>query len=333
MNFDFSEDQHEIRRNAKDMLAKRSSMAKVREAAESKTYDSSLWTEFAELGWPGVAISEDYDGGGLGMVELASLIEESGYSLAGTPFFASAACGLAIQEAGSDEQKQQWLPGLASGELKGSFGVEGALFPDGAEADVIVSVSADGSSAVVGAASAFEVEAVDAIDPTRRYARVSGGGSDALPGDVGNALALVAIITSAELVGISQRNLEMTVEYVKDRKQFGKPVGSFQAVQHRTAQMLLHTEGAKSATYFAAWAADADRDRLAEGAALAKAAASNSGIETGNSAIQSHGGIGFTWEADVHWLYKRAQMDAAYVGGAKTHRAKLTELAAAKIAA
>ena len=331
MKFDFSEDQHEIRRTAKDLLAKRSTMSKVREAAEAKAYDASLWKELAELGWPGVAISEDNGGGGLGVVELASLMEESGYSLAGSPLLASAAAGLAIQEAGSDSQKAEWLPGLASGELKGSFGVEGALFPDAEGADVIVSISADGGYAVVGAGSGFQVEAVDAIDPTRRYATVTGSG-EAMPGDVEAALSLVAIITSAELVGISLRNLEMTVEYVKDRKQFGKPVGSFQAVQHRCAQMLLHTESARSATYFAAWAADADRSRLSEGASLAKAAASTAGVESGNSAIQAHGGIGFTWEADVHWLYKRAQMDAAYVGGTKVHRANLAKIAAGAVA-
>ena len=98
----------------------------------------------------------------------------------------------------------------------------------------------------------------------------------------------------------------MTLDYVKDRKQFGVPVGSFQAVSHRCAQMLLQTESARSTAYYAAWAADADPERLAEAAALAAAAAANGGREVTASAIQAHGGIGFTWEADVHWLYKRA---------------------------
>ncbi len=123
----------------------------------------------------------------------------------------------------------------------------------------------------------------------------------------------------------------MTVEYVKDRKQFGRPVGSFQAVQHRCAQMLLLTEGARADTYFAAWAADADRERLPEAASLAKSAASKAGVEVTASAIQAHGGIGFTWEADVHWFYKRAQLDAALLGGSGFHNQRLSRIAGARL--
>ncbi len=120
----------------------------------------------------------------------------------------------------------------------------------------------------------------------------------------------------------------MTVAYVKDRKQFGVPVGSYQAVSHRCAQMLLDTEKARSMTAFAAWAADADPQRLGEAAAMAKAAASEAGVEVTASAIQAHGGIGFTWEADVHWLYKRALLDASLLGGAKRQRARLAGILA-----
>lgn len=136
----------------------------------------------------------------------------------------------------------------------------------------------------------------------------------------------------AQALGIAQGALDAAVEYVKDRKQFGVPVGSFQAVSHRCAQMLLHTESARSATLFAAWAADADPARLSEGAALAAAAAAEGGREATASAIQAHGGIGFTWEADVHWLYKRAQIDAALLGGAGAHRGRLAHMAAARLA-
>ena len=124
------------------------------------------------------------------------------------------------------------------------------------------------------------------------------------------------------------RALEMTVAYVKERKQFGVPVGAYQAVSHRCAQMLLDTEKARSTAAFAAWTADADPERLAEAAAMAKAAASDAGREVTASAIQAHGGIGFTWEADVHWLYKRAQLDAALLGGAKRHRARVAAILA-----
>jgi alkylation response protein AidB-like acyl-CoA dehydrogenase len=157
---------------------------------------------------------------------------------------------------------------------------------------------------------------------------VSGEGEPLGPG----AAERVRFAIAAELVGISQRALDMSLEYVKDRKQFGVAVGSFQAVAHRCAQMLLHTESQRSATYYAAWAADADPDRLAEAAALAAAAAADSGRETTASAIQAHGGIGFTWEADVHWLYKRAQLDAALLGGAGRYRAALARRGAARAA-
>jgi alkylation response protein AidB-like acyl-CoA dehydrogenase len=167
------------------------------------------------------------------------------------------------------------------------------------------------------------------VDPKRRFARVSGDG-ERLAGDAAGVADRAAAAVAAELVGVSQRALDMTVAYVKHREQFGVPVGSFQAVGHRCAEMLLHTEGARSATYYAAWVADADPGRLAEAAALAKAAASDAGREVTASAIQAHGGVGFTWEADVHWLFKRAHVDAALLGAPGFHRRRLARLIAAR---
>ena len=335
MNFDFDDDQQEIRRTARDLLAKRSTFAAVREGAEAGRYDDALWSELAGLGWPGIAVAEEHGGGGLGMVELAILLEESGYSLAGAPLLASVCAGLVLQAAGSGEQKAAWLRRLAGGEATGTvgFSADGSapLAPDADDADVIVVVE-KGRGARALDRSAAAVEPADAIDPTRRYARVSGEGA-ALEGDVASGMARALIAVSAEMVGLCQRALDMTVEYVKDRKQFDVPVGSFQAVGHRCAEMLLATEGARSATYFAAWAADADPERLREAALLAKVAASEAAREVTAAAIQLHGGIGFTWEADVHWLYKRAQMDSAYLGGASTHRAALAALVGARTAA
>jgi alkylation response protein AidB-like acyl-CoA dehydrogenase len=173
-----------------------------------------------------------------------------------------------------------------------------------------------------------EAEAITTIDSTRRYGSVSGSGEPLGAGAADRVRAALA----AEVVGISQRALDMTLAYVKDRKQFGVPVGSFQAVSHRCAQMLLYTESARSTAYFAAWAADADPERLPEAAALAAAAAAEGGREVTASAIQAHGGIGFTWEADVHWLYKRAQLDSALLGGARRHRQALARMVAARVA-
>ena len=166
-----------------------------------------------------------------------------------------------------------------------------------------------------------------------RHSRPATAGADGGEPLGAGAAERVRIILAAELLGVCQRALEMTLEYVKDRKQFGVPVGSFQAVAHRCAQMLRDTESVRSATYFAAWAAESDPERLPEAAALAAAAAADAGREVTASAIQAHGGIGFTWEADVHWLYKRAQLDVALLGGARRHRATLARLAAARVTA
>jgi alkylation response protein AidB-like acyl-CoA dehydrogenase len=328
MNFDFTDDQHEIKRTARELLAKRSSFEKVREHAEAGRYDEGLWRELVELGWPGIAIAEEHGGQGLGVVELAILAEELGYAVAATPFLGTAMAGLAIQAAGSDEQRARWLPALASGEAIGAMGHAGQLVPDAGEAAVVVLVE-DGAARLI-TPEGGDVEPVDAIDPTRRHAKVGGDGH-ALPGDAGAAVDQALVAVAAELVGVSQRALDMTVAYVKERKQFDTPVGAYQAVSHRCAQMLLHTEGARSATYFAAWAAGADPERLPEAAAIAKAAASDAGRDVTASAIQAHGGIGFTWEADVHWLYKRAQLDAQLLGCGRTHRAAIARLLAARL--
>jgi alkylation response protein AidB-like acyl-CoA dehydrogenase len=340
MDFGLTDDQRDIQRTARDLLGERATFARVREHAEARTTDDALWKELCELGWPGIAISEEYGGQGLGTIELSILSEELGRTVAPVPFLASAMAACVIEQAGSPEQRERWLPGLASGETIGALAsaVDGTagLVVSGAEADVIVLVEEDGSGRLLTPQDA-EVSTVAAIDPTRSAARVESnpthpGASEQLEdGCPGLGRALVAV--SSELVGVCERALEMTVTYVKDRKQFGVPVGAYQAVSHRCAQMLLDTEKARATAAFAAWTADADPDALAEAAAMAKAAASDAGREVTASAIQAHGGIGFTWEADVHWLFKRAQIDAALLGGAKRHRARVASILAERISA
>jgi alkylation response protein AidB-like acyl-CoA dehydrogenase len=336
MDFGFSDDQREIQRTARDLLGERATPARVREHAESRTLDSALWKELSELGWPGIAVSERYGGQGLGQIELSILCEELGRALAPVPFLGSAMAATVLEHGGSEELCERWLPGLASGETVGALGaaVDGnaELVIGAPDAQAIVLVEADGSARVLAAEDA-ELTPIESIDPTRSAASVSAGGAgDELPdGCAGLGRALVSV--SSELVGVCDRALSMTVEYVKDRKQFGVPVGSYQAVSHRCAQMLLETEQARSTAAFAAWTADADPERLAEAAAMAKAAASDAGREVTAAAIQMHGGIGFTWEADVHWLFKRAQIDAALLGGAGRHRAQLAAILADKVSA
>jgi alkylation response protein AidB-like acyl-CoA dehydrogenase len=340
MDFGLTDDQRDIQRTARDLLAERAKPERVREHADAGTTDEALWKEMSELGWPGIAISETHGGQGLGTIELSILCEELGRTVAPVPFLGSAMAACVIEQAGSPEQRERWLPGLASGETIGALAgaVDGTaeLVIGGAEAGVIVLVEDDGSGRLVTPDEA-EVIPIKAIDPTRSAARVESNGArpdadEALEhGCPGLGRALVAV--SAELVGVCDRALEMTVSYVKERKQFGVPVGAYQAVSHRCAQMLLDTEKARSMTAFAAWTADADPEQLAQAAAMAKAAASDAGREVTASAIQAHGGIGFTWEADVHWLFKRAQLDAALLGGAKRHRARISAILADGIAA
>jgi alkylation response protein AidB-like acyl-CoA dehydrogenase len=332
MDFGLTDDQRDIQRTARDLLSERSGPERVREHAESGTMDRDLWRELSELGWPGIALPEDHGGQGLGRIELSILCEELGHSLAPVPFLPSVLAATLIEQAGSPEQRDRWLPGLASGEIKGALGtaLDGSaeLVIGAADADVIVLVEEDGGRVL--SPEQADVTAVASIDPTRSAARVSGAedAGQPLAGDVSAGIDRALVAVSAELVGVCDRALEMTVAYVKERKQFGVPVGSFQAVSHRCAQMLLETEKARSTAANAAWAADADPGQLAEAAAMAKAAASDAGRGVTASAIQAHGGIGFTWEADVHWLYKRAHMDAALLGGAKHHRARLAAILA-----
>jgi alkylation response protein AidB-like acyl-CoA dehydrogenase len=332
VNFDFSDDQHAIKRTAKELLAERFRMERVRELAEAGEYDDSTWKELCELGWPGIFIDEEHGGQGLGTVELIILMEELGYALAPLPFLSNAAAGLLLEAAGSDQQKERWLPGIASGEARGTVGIvksdgEAKLVPDAESAEVIVLTGHEGARVLERGQA--EVEPVDTMDATRRFARVRGGDAgDPLEGDRIAGLGGVAAALAAELTGIAQRAMEMSVEHARHRKQFGRPIGSYQAVSHRCAQMLLETEGARSASYYAAWAADAEPETLPLAACMAKAYASDAGWRVCTSALQVHGGIGFTWEHDLHFFLKRAKVDAMLYGSAREHRDAVAQLSA-----
>jgi alkylation response protein AidB-like acyl-CoA dehydrogenase len=328
MDFDLNNDQKEIKAVARELLTARSPFAKVREAAEGKQPDEALWREIVDLGWPGIAVAEEYGGQGLGAVELAVLLEELGYACAATPFLGTAVAAALIQAAGTSDQRDYWLPRLATAEITAGVGTRELIVDAGPQTALVVVI--DGGDAQL--ISEPRIEPFDVIDSTRRFARLTDGHGAGEPLESGAGDRLHTAV-AAEVVGVCQRALEMTLEYVKDRKQFGVPVGSFQAVSHRCAQMLLDTEIARSAAYYAAWAADADPVRLQEAAAMAGAAAADGGREVTASAIQAHGGIGFTWEADVHWLYKRAELDAALLGGSTRHRSALARSAADRRAA
>jgi alkylation response protein AidB-like acyl-CoA dehydrogenase len=330
MNFDFSDDQQAIKRTAKDLLAERFKSERVRELAEAERYDDETWREISGLGWPGIFIGEEHGGQGLGTVELIILMEELGYALAPLPFLSNAAAGLVLQAAGSDEQKERWLPGIASGEARGTVGIvkddgEAKLVPDADSAAVILLLGHEGAHVLEPGQA--EIEPVQTMDATRRFSRVrAGGAGEALEGDRVPGISRVAVGLAAELTGIAQRALEMSVGYARERKQFGRPIGSYQAVSHRCAQMMLETESARSGTYYAAWAADAEPETLPLAACMAKAYASDAGWRVCTAALQVHGGIGFTWEHDLHFFLKRAKVDALLYGSAREHRESVAAL-------
>ena len=322
MNFDLDDEQREIKSTAKEFLAARFTPEKVRELAESRSYDDALWKEMCELGWPGIAIPEEHGGQGLGMVELTLLCEEIGYACAPSPFLSNAIAGLVLSEGGSEEQRSKWLPGIASGEALGATALDRedpSLVAD-AETAAVLLLS---NGALVEPAEA-EIVPLELIDATRSFARVSASGGEPFEGETGMFRPMVAL--AGELTGVAQRAMEMAVDYARERQQFGRPIGSYQAVSHRCAQMLYDVEQSRSLTYYAAWCAEAEPESLPLAAHMAKARASDAAWSVASSALQVFGGIGFTWEHDLQFWLKRARVDGELLGTAGEHRDKVAEL-------
>jgi alkylation response protein AidB-like acyl-CoA dehydrogenase len=199
------------------------------------------------------------------------------------------------------------------------------LVPDADSASVLVLV--DGDSASVVEAGSAEVEQRDTIDSTRRFSSVRVTGGEALGGDVQAGVDRAEIALAAELVGVAQWAMDQAVAYAKDRKQFDRPIGSYQAVAHRCAQMMLEVESSRSAAYYAGWVADNEPESLALAASMAKAYAADAGWRVTASSLQVHGGIGFTWEHDLHFFLKRARTDGHLLGSPRSHRDRVAELA------
>jgi alkylation response protein AidB-like acyl-CoA dehydrogenase len=296
MNFDLTEDQRTIKSTAREFLAARYPLAEVRRLAleEERGFTDRQWDEIVSLGWPEIAE--------LGTVELTVLAEELGYALAPTPLPSTWAAGLFGAEPGG----------------RGALVVDG-LAADAAYADVLV----DWEGALVTGA---QIEPVESLDPTRRLFRVTGGEREPLDGDLERARSQVTVMNAAESVGVAQRAMEMAVAYAKERKQFGRAIGTYQAVSHACAQMLLEVEGARAAVLWAAWALDNEPETAPLATACAKAYAGEAGRRVPRSALQVHGGIGFTWEHDLHFFLKRGEANAHLYGSAESHREAIAAL-------
>jgi alkylation response protein AidB-like acyl-CoA dehydrogenase len=330
MNFELTDDQRAIQRTAREFLADSYKPEEIRRLAYEtpRGFEDEGWARICELGWPALLIAEEHGGLGLGVVELAVVQEELGAALAPSPFLSTVAAAALIGAAGSDEQRARWLPALAAGEARGAVATlaeEGGwtAVPDADGADVVVVRDGDGYAL----AEDVTVDAVEVLDPTRRLWRVRANGAlDPLPGDTGRAADTIAVAIAAESVGVARRTMEMAVEYAKEREQFGRPIGAYQAVSHPCAQMLLEVEGARSTTLYAAWALDHEPESAPLAAAMAKAYASDAGWRVPAAALQVHGGIGFTWEHDLHLWLKRGKANAYLWGDSREHRARVADL-------
>jgi alkylation response protein AidB-like acyl-CoA dehydrogenase len=349
MRFELTDDQQAIQQTAREFLASRYPPEEVRRLAleDERGFTDEQWRAIAELGWPALVVPEDDGGLGLGVVELAVIQEQLGYALAPTPLLSTVGAALAIAAAGSAEQRAEWLPALAEGERRGTVAplYAGFAFDDGAASGTLEGVPDAGGADVLVVPAGHEqvavvdlqgegvrVAAVEALDPTRRLSTVTleRAPATALSAADGGALArardVIAVAVAAESVGVAQRAMEMAVAHARDRKQFGRPIGVFQAVSHPCAQMLLETEGARSAVLFAAWALDHSPEEAPLAAAMAKAYASDAGWRVPAAALQVLGGIGFTWEHDLHFWLKRGRANAATAGDARSHRARVADL-------
>lgn len=330
MNFDLTEDQREIKDVARQFLESRCKLDDVRAAADAGSPDLDLWKEICDLGWPGIATPEADGGQGLGLVELAAISEELGYACAPVPFMGSVIASLVIEAGGNDEQRARWLPGLATGEIRGGAVVTGEtpwLAIDAEGSSVVVAPDSDRVGRV-GEAGALDLVPVELIDRTRGYseATTTDGFGDELPTEHYQGVLKAQVALSAEMLGISQRAMEMAVDYARDREQFGRPIGAYQAVSHRCAQMLYDVEETRSLVYYAAWCADAEPESLPLAAAMAKAQASTASWSVVSSSLQVHGGVGFTWEHDLQFLLKRARVDSRILGTPKVERGRVAEL-------
>lgn len=326
MQFGLSETQETLKKSAREFLNAECPIATVRKLIETETaFDAGLWSKIAAQGWTGLLIPEEYGGYGMGMVEMGVVLEEMGYALLPGPFLSTMLAAAIIERGGTESQKRKYLPEIANGHLKGTVAIAPFRFVlDAGVADFIIQAS---ESALV-ITDRFQARHTPALDLTRPLYEIEAEASaenlnlDALQ----PALDLATAGLTAEMTGGMQRLLEITVAYAKTRKQFGRPIGQFQAVQHLCADMLLLTESSRSAAYYACYAVHEQLPETPEAVSIAKSYASEAYREVGNRAIQVHGGMGFLWENDCHLYYRRAKASEIAFGDASFHRERLAKI-------
>ncbi|HVJ55175.1 MAG TPA: acyl-CoA dehydrogenase family protein [Aliidongia sp.] len=361
MNFDFSDDLKLLRDQTRKFLREHSPTKSARRILDGEApYDAALWRRVAELGWLGAAIPEEYGGIGLGYEGLCVLAEELGMAVSPIPFSSSIYLAAeAILAAGSEAQKQAYLPKLAAGERIACFALaEGPGNPnptrimatvEGGKLSGVKLPVADGGiadMAVVAARSEGKVglflvelatpgvtrETLKTIDPSRDHAKL---GFDQVPAEplgpadgwpiVRRVLDRAAILFAFEQVGGAGACLDMARNYALERHAFGRPIGSFQAIKHKLADVYIATELARSNAYYGAWALASDAAELPLAAAAARVSAIEAFHLAAKENIQTHGGMGFTWAFDCHLYYRRAKQLALAIGSAPYWKDRLVD--------
>lgn len=361
MNFEFGEEQNMLREQARGFLQNNCSMKVVRHALESgQPFDPELWRKVAEMGWTSTVIPEAYDGLGLSYLELSVIADELGRAVAPLPFSSSVYLATeALLLYGSESQKQTWLPKLASGEVIGTMaltegmgapspkklqtsgpseisGVKIAV-PDGDIADFAIVVchseSGDGASlAIVDLKQdGVKTESITTIDPTRSHANITFKAASGDPlGEEGagwaatqNILNRAAVLFAWEQTGGSDAALEMAKEYAMGRYAFGRPIAGYQAIKHKLANMYVKNTLARSNCYYGAWALNTDAAELPVAAATARVAGIQAYYFASKENIQTHGGMGFTWEFDCQFHYRRSKLLSVTIGSEAQWQDKL----------
>ena len=325
MNFDLSEEQEMLQETVRQFLENECPATTLREIFDGDAgFEPSLWKGMAEMGLAGLHLPEEFGGAGLEILDLAVVAESLGYMAAPGPFLGHVLAGLAIAEGGSDAQKKQWLPKLATGDAIGSIALVeegGACLPEqwsvapgdklsgskkqvifGDHADVIVVGTAGGGLALVEkGAAGLEVKPSEAADRTRRLCELILADTPAQALPEGEAAAtrlrdVALVLLAADAFGGATRLVEMSVEYAKNREQFGVTIGHFQALKHQLANMAVEVEPSRGLYWYAAHAMDHAQDEAERTAAVAKAHITDRFMQVARDAVEAHGGIGFTWE-------------------------------------
>lgn len=355
MNFDYSDDQKMLRDEARKYLAAKCDVKVVRGVLDDagRAYDAALWKGVAEQGWLGTAIPEEHGGLGLGHVELCALAEELGRACAPIPFASTVYfVAEALMKFGSAEQKATWLPKIAAGEVIGAFAtaegkgpvmarsigtsvsggnLSGTKIPvtDGDVADLIVVLAKDGLYLVEKGAG-VTAEVLTTLDPTRSVAKLTFADAPAERlGDVDGIAGMEAVFDRAavllafEQVGGADKCLEMAKDYALTRHAFGRAIAGYQAIKHKLADVYVKNTIARSNAYYGAWALATDAGELPLAAATARVAASEAFWFASKENIQTHGGIGFTWEADPQLYYRRSRQLSLVAGAPSTWRERL----------